>query len=214
MKIRTVVLILGIAGLAFYFWPSTPPAIDPPTMQPDGSTTDAGPIITTRTIDYVAILSSALSQKSRFLTLTLAENVVRDREIEVTVLGVPSRARVRVNYHAEYPIGYVLEAGSYSVAKDGKSLVVTLHRPELVATPAVKLKSYKVVDGGWLVDEKTALLKLQQLIQPEAERRAVFILKRPDVVPRSEKAFRAFLEPLLATAAEGGTAPTIKFAYR
>ena len=69
MKIRTVILILGVAGLAFYFWPSTPPSIDPPIMQPDGSTTEAGPIITTRTIDYVAILSSALSQKSRFLTL-------------------------------------------------------------------------------------------------------------------------------------------------
>jgi len=215
MNKLVAIFLTGAGAAAILVWVATRPSKPEAVVQLGSSTAETSSIVKIREVDFEAVLTSALSQKSSFLTLTLAENVVRDREIEATVLGLPSTARVRVNYHVEFPIGYVLDPGSYSVAKQGKNLVVTLHRPQLVAMPAVKLKSYKVLDSGILVDEKTALLKLQQRIQPEAERRAATILTRPDIAPRSEQAFRAFLEPLLATAAEGGTPPPeIRFAYR
>ena len=207
-------LLLGSAGVAFYHYSSGGNST-PPTMSPDGSATDGGIIVTKKTIDWETVLKSALSEQAKFTTLTLALDSMRDQDIEiiVPVVGNVSQARVRVKYHVEYPIGYVLEPGSFAVAQDAQGLVITLHRPELVGKPAVTLKSYEILDSGYLIDEKTALLELQQRIQPQAEARAAGILRRADIIPRSEKKLRDFLTPILA-AKGAGPAPQIRFAYR
>lgn len=210
------ILLAGASAFAIAYWAIWGRSESSPVGQMGSSTAETSSIVKIKEVDYVSILNSALSQKSRFIALTESQNANRDREIEATVLGIPaSNAKVRVNYHVEFPIGYSLEPGSYSVAKQATELVITLHHPQLVAPPAVTLKSFEVIDGGVLIDEKTALLLLQQRIQPETKRQAAAILKRPDIVVRSEKSFRGFLEPLLATAAKGGTPPPkIRFAYR
>ncbi len=207
-------LLLGSAGVAYYYY-SAHGSSAPPTMSPDGSATETGLIVTKKTIDWETVLKSTLSEQAKFTTLTLALDSMRDQDIELSVpiLGKVSQARVRVKYHAEYSIGYVLEPGSFAVAQDAQGLVITLHRPELVATPAVTLKSYDVLDSGYLIDEKADLLKLQQLIQPIAVAKAPAILRRADIIPRSEKKLRDFLTPILAAKA-GEAAPQIRFVYR
>ena len=207
-------LLLGSTGAAYYYYSSGTTSA-PPTMSPDGSATERGIVVTKKTIDWETVLKSTLSEQAKFITLTLALDSMRDQDIEISVpvLGKVSQARIRVKYHAEYSIGYILQPGSFGVAQDAQGLVITLHRPQLVATPAVTLKSYEVLDSGYLVDEKTDLLKLQQRIQPIAEAKAPAILRRADIIPRSEKKLRDFLTPILA-AKGGGPAPQIRFVYR
>ena len=61
--------------------------------------------------------------------------------------------------------------------------MLTMHRPRLIARPSVKLLSYEILERGILIDEKIALLELQQHIQPETEQLAKVVLRRPDVIP-------------------------------
>lgn len=220
MKTRTIlatvsVIALGAGGL--YLWDRNREFAAPPTMTPAGEATDNGWVVKRRTVDYEALIKSVLAEKSSFLALTLAEDIVRDQHLEKSIAYTPlpaSRARVRVKYHVEYPIGFALTPGNFAVSGGPAGLIITLRRPSLIAQPAVRLKSYQVLDSGFLIDEKTALLKLQQRIQPEAVDKAKQILKRRDVVVRSEKALRRFLERTLQQQAQGEPAPRLEFRYR
>lgn len=208
----SAVAIAG-AGLSLLKREGSPP----PEMDKKGEATDNGTIVKKKTIDYESVVRQALTERARFITLTLAREVIRDEQLETSIAYTPlptSTARLRVRYHVEYAIGY--ELGPRHVWVDGGSdgLIITLRRPQLVARPSVRLLSYKVLDSGYLIDEKTALLKLQQRIQPEAEKRGSALLARADVVPRSERMLRGFLQPLLAKAAEGQAPPSISFRYR
>lgn len=128
-------------------------------------------------------------------------------------MELSSNARVRVKYHVEYPIGFVFEPGTFAVAGDADGIGIGLRRPQLVARPSVKLQSARIIESGLTIDEQGALVKLQQRIQPEAERRAGLILRGQAIVPRSEAALRAFLVPFLATQAKGVKPPTIHIKY-
>lgn len=191
---------------------------EPLMLNNDGTTVEASWLpdwlYRRQSTDYSTIVKDAFQQRSRFLTMTVEQDIVRDQQLEVRLLRIPSRARVRVTYHVKYPIGYVLEPGKFAVAGEGDTLVITLERPTLIADPAVRLKSYRTVDGGLLIDEQEALLRLQQHIQPEAQRRAPAILARPGIIPRSEAALRGFLQPILASQAAGQRVPKLRFEYR
>jgi hypothetical protein len=215
-SLTTVSAIALAAGGYYYYLTQTGDVTSPPSMETDGETIDRGVLVERKTVDYEAIIKKALIQEASFLTLTLARDVVRDQHLETSIRYTPfpaSTARVRVKYHVEYPIGFVLRPGRFKVSGDATGLLITLHRPQLIAHPSVRLLSHRILDAGILVDEDAALVELQQRIQPEAERRAAGILRRPDVIPRSEKALRAFLEAILARQA-GGPAPPIRFRYR
>ncbi|MXO74784.1 hypothetical protein GRI40_06060 [Altererythrobacter aerius] len=185
-------------------------------MSPAGEGVDDGLIVRRRSVDYEAIVKSALAEKASLLTLTLAQDIVRDQHLEKSIAYTPlptSRARVRVTYHVEYPIGLNLAPGNFAVSGGPEKLVVTLRRPQLIAQPSVRLKSYQVLDSGYLVDEKTALLKLQQRLQPEAVENANKLLMRRDVLPRSEAVLRRFLEPILKQQAGYDPTPRLEFRY-
>ena len=131
------------------------------------------------------------------------------------MLGVAaSDTRVRVSYQVEYPIGYVMNADSFSVSGGDDELIITLAKPQLVVKPSVTLQKAEVIDTGFLIDEQAVLVKLQQDIQPTAEKQAAAVLQEADVIPASERALRDFLQPFLAAAADGGSVPTIKIVYR
>ena len=186
-------------------------------MVPDGEATDNGIIIKRRTIDYEAVIKSALVQEASFLTLTEKRDLIRDRHIATSIRFTPfpaSHAMVRVRYHAEWPIGYLLKPGKFRVSGGAAGVVITLHRPRLIARPSVRIVSYEVLESGILVDEKLALLELQKRLQPEAEKRAAEILALPSVIPRSERALRGFLEPILKQQTDGQPPPPITFVYR
>ena len=56
----------------------------PPTMTSEGQAS-SGVIIKHRTIDYEAILRSALTEKASFLTLTLSQDILRDQRLETSI---------------------------------------------------------------------------------------------------------------------------------
>ena len=187
----------------------------PTTLQPTGESDDHGLIVRTKTIDYQAIIKEAVATKAAFLTLTLSDDLIRHQHLSKSIEFTPfpaSTAEVRVKYHVEFPIGYLLSPGKFSVSGGKEGLVITLHRPRLIARPSVRLLSYDVVESGILIDEKTALLELQQRIQPESEKLAKAALLRPDILPVSENALRGFLQPFLKQ--QGQPPPPIKFEYR
>ena len=210
-------LLVGGAALTYYYSTREPSFDSPPTMTPAGEARQDGIIVKRKTIDYEAVIKSALAQKASFLTMTLEQDIVRDQHVETSIAYTPlpsSTARVRVKYRVEYPIGYDLARKNFAVSDGPGGLVVTLRRPKLIAQPSVRLKSYQVLDSGYLIDEKTALLKLQQRIQPETVKRAPTILRRLTVVSRSERALRDFLEPILRQQADGDRPPKLEFRYR
>ncbi len=212
-----IVCAVALAAAGYYFLGRADEPAEPLTLQSDGVTVDDGLLIKKKTIDYQAIIKEALAQKASFLTTTVSRDVVRDRRLEKAIKYTPfpaSTARVRVKYHVEYPIGYVLSPGTFKVSGGEDGLVMTLHRPRLIARPSVKLLSYDILEGGILIDEKVALLELQQLIQPQAERSAKAVLERPAILPASERALRGFLQPFLRNQSGGAPPPPITFQYR
>lgn len=215
---RLVVALVACAGVGTTYFAQnlTPPSVL--TLPETGTTTTSswlpGWLYQRRTVDYAAITAEAFQHRSRFLTQTVTQDVTRDQTLTFRVLGVPSRARVRVTYRAEYSLGYVLEPGHVSVAREGDTLVLTLDRPTLLSPVAIKLKGHQVLEGGLLIDEQEALLQLQQAVQAEAQQQAPAILARPGIIPASEQALRAFLEPILAARAAGIRPPLLRFQYR
>jgi len=207
---------LALAKGGYYYFSHGDQSLAP-TMNQTGEATDRGIIVERKTVDYEAIIKTALTEQASFLTATLKRDVAHIQHLETSIRYTPfpsSRATVRVKYHVEYPIGYVLRPGQFAVSGGAGGLVITLHLPQLIARPSVRLLSYDVLESGILIDEKAALLELQQNIQPQAESRAREVLDRPDVIPASERALRGLLQPILARAADGGAPPPITFNYR
>lgn len=212
-------LLAGVAVAALlatgyrYLRPDT----DPPTMRLTGEHTDEGLIVRRKTIDYQAVIAEAAASKASLLTMTVTREIVRNQQLSDSIRFTPfpaSTALIRVRYRVEYPIGYLLSPGTFRVAGGASGLTITLHRPRLVARPSVRLLSYAILERGILIDEKSALLELQQRIEPEAERLAGDVLTRSDVVPTSERALRALIVPFLRRAGDGADPPPITFDYR
>ena len=217
MKTKNVIFgctVLAVLAGA-YVMSGAPDGSETVTMQEDGVTEEDGLIVNTKTVDWQAVLKRAVETKTSLLTITKRDDVQRDRELSQAVFGVSaSDTRVRVSYQVEYPIGYIMNADSFSVSGGDYGLILTLDRPQLVAKPSVTLQKAEVIDTGFLIDEQAALVKLQQDIQPTAEKQAAAILKEADVLVASEKALKDFLQPFLEAAADGGPVPTIKIVYR
>ena len=218
MKSGTKILgSAALAALSGYYIMSSGASDDSETvtMQEDGVTEDKGVIVDTRTVDWQAVLKRAVEKKTSLLTMTKKDDLERDRDFTKAVFGVPaSNTRVRVTYHVEYPIGYVMNPGSFSVSGGDDGLILTLNKPQLVAKPSVTLQKAEVIDTGFLIDEQAVLVKLQQDIQPTAEKQAAAVLQEADVIPASERALRDFLQPFLEAAADGGSVPTIEIVYK
>lgn len=188
---------------------------DVPTMQQEGVTETKGIVTSARSVDWQVVLKRAVEKKTSLLTITKIYDIQRDRELTQSVFGVAaSDTRVRVKYHVEYPIGYVMTPGSFKVSGGAEGLVLALKRPQLIAKPSVTLNKAMVIDSGLLFDEQKALVRLQQSIQRDAEKKAKAVISGKDVLPTSERALRSFLQPFLEAAANGQQVPPIKITYR
>ncbi len=212
-------LLMGssVAAFSTYYivWSSAADNADTATMQPDGVTEQKGLVTQRRMVDWQVVLKSAVEKKTSLLTMTKKYEIQRDRELTQSIFKIEaSNPRVRVKYHVEYPIGYVMTPGSFKVSGGADGLVLTMKRPELIAKPSVRLDKAMVIDSGLLFDEQKALVKLQQSIQRVAEKRTKAVLRDKDVLPTSERALRAFLKPFLVAAADGKPVPPIKIIYR
>ena len=220
MKKRTILAAASAIALAagsFYYLRRDPADSLPPVMTREGESDDGGVIVRRRTIDYETVVRSALTQKASLITLTLAGDLIRDQNLETSIRFTPfpsSTARVRVKYHAEFVFGFPLEPGDFSVSRGAEGLVVRVRRPQLVAQPSVRLLSYAILDSGLLIDERTAVIELQERLQPEAERRGRRLAQRPGVSARSERVLRRFLQDVLDKAADPAADPPPRVVIR
>jgi len=201
---------LALAAASLYYLRREAGDDLPLRMNPAGEATNDGWVVRQRTVDYEAVVRSALEERASLIVLTLKGDVIRDQRLESSIHYTPlpvSTARVRVKYHVEYPIGFPLGSGDFSVSSEGGALVVHVRRPRLVARPSVRLLGYDVLESGILVDEKTAIIELQRRIQPEAERRGAKLAGRPSVAAVGERGLRLFLDGVLRQAARPDTKP-------
>lgn len=210
LRITAVLLLSGTAWLA-YRWLDRPPS--PPPLYADKASfgTSKGQNGSTRT-DYVATTRHALAARTRFVGATVSRSYTHIEHIEKPFFGLRSEATIQVAYRADYAFGYDLAPGRFAVTGDHNGIVVTLSKPRPVATPAAVLVSYRIPDHGLLIDEKRAVIELQQLIQPLAENNAASIAEEAAVAALCERSLRSFLQAVLAR--QSGRPPLLVIAYR
>ena len=88
MRLRTMlagVSVLALVAAGYQYFGREQGIGVPPRISPTGETNDDGWIVRRKTVDYEAITRSALMKQASFLTLTLAQDVVRNRHLETEI---------------------------------------------------------------------------------------------------------------------------------
>lgn len=164
--------------------------------------------------DYLTETKKAIHEQMKFLAAKVVRDYVLIEHIQKSKLGVKSEATVIVKYEVEYSFGYDLKPESFSISGDRNGITVTLKHPELVASPAVKIISHEIPSKGILIDEKEALLELQQELPTIAQNHSKAIQKDEAVIALCEKKLGEFLRDFLSKQPNVRVIPTIKFAYK
>lgn len=168
----------------------------------------------TKYTDYLAMTKTAMSEQMKFLAAKVDREYVQIEHIQKEKFGViKSDATIIINYAVEYSIGYDLKQDSFSISGDTGGITVTLHKPELVASPAVRIISHEIPSKGVLIDEQAAVIALQQQLPPVALSRAKAIQSDEAVIALCEKKLGAFLRDFLAKQPNVKIVPVIKFVY-
>jgi hypothetical protein len=168
----------------------------------------------TKFTDYLTVTKTAISEQMKFLAAKVDREYVHIEHLEVSKLTLKSQATVILKYKVEYSFGYDLKSDSFSITGDKNGITVTLNRPELVASPAVKIISHEIPSKGVFIDEKEALLVLQQQLPEIALARAKEIQKDEAVIALCEKKLGDFMHDFLAKQPNVRVIPSIKFAYK
>ena len=92
-----------------------------------------------------------------------------------------------MKYAIEYSLGFDLRPEKFSVSADESGIVVTIGRPQLVASPSVKILSHEIPSKGILIDEKEAVIQLQQQLHDIAALKGREISREEPVVALCEK---------------------------
>jgi hypothetical protein len=160
------------------------------------------------------VTKSAVADQMKFLAAKVDREYAHVEHIQKSKLGFKSDATIIVNYAVEYSIGYDLRPESFSVSGDEKGITVTLHRPEVVASPAVRIISHEIPSKGILIDEKAAVIALDERLHAIARDRARAIRDDEAVIALCEKKLRDFLHDFLAKQPNVRVVPIITFAYK
>lgn len=193
----------------------------PPTLvltEPAIITTQDHLVGKTQSIDLVAITESAITASRQLITAKVSRQYTHFERIERSILGLTSDAVITLQYTAEYAIGYDLANGRFEVSDEHASpgtgqdapsnpgtatinavpvITITLPPPHLVAQPGVRIDSHEVLNAGFLIDEKSAVIDLQQKLHRLALDRANAIAKDPAIVSLCEQQLLAFLRDIL-----------------
>lgn len=167
----------------------------------------------TKYVDYMSITKTAITERMKFLAAKVDRDAVQIQHLQKSFLKLKSDATVMVTYTVEYSVGYDLRPENFSVSAENGSIVVKLKRPELVAAPAVRIVSSEVVGTGLMIDEKTALIELQQKLPDIALAKGQNIPKDEAVVALCEKKLSEFLHDFLAKQPNVKVVPAIRFVY-
>lgn len=167
----------------------------------------------TKYTDYLSTTKSAIAEQTKFLAAKVDREYVHVEHIERSKLLLKSEATIILKYAAEYSVGFELRPDDFSIGADASGIVVTLKKPKLVASPAVKLISHEIPSKGMLIDEKSAVIELQQQLHQVAEKKGQDIAAEEAVIALCEKSLAAFLRDFLSKQPNVKMVPPIQFKY-
>ncbi len=168
----------------------------------------------TKYTDYVSVTKTALEKQSKFLAAKVDREYVHVEHIQKSAFGLDSEATIILKYNVEYSFGYDLRPGSFAITGDRKGITITLNKPEMVASPAVSLLSHEIPSKGLFIDEKGAIIALQQQLSSVAKKRADDLKGDEAVIALCEKKLGEFLREFLMRQPNVRGVPVIRVAYR
>jgi hypothetical protein len=217
-SIASILIAVFISGTAIYSYRHIQQAQQETlaklfVVQEELSTTRQDLLGYTQFTDYLTQGKTALAEQMKFLAAKVDREYAQVQHIQKSTLGFNSDATILIRYAVEYSFGYDLRPDSFSISGNKDGITVTLGRPELVASPAVNILSHEIPSTGLLIDEKAAVIALQQQLFGLAKRHAVQIQRDEAVVALCEKKLAEFLHDFLAKQPNVKVVPAIKFAY-
>ncbi len=168
----------------------------------------------TKFTNYLSESKKAIEGQMKFLGAKVDREYVQIEHLQKSTLGLKSDATIILKYAVEYSFGYDLKPESFTVLGDKTGITITLNKAESVASPAVKILSHEIPEKGLLIDEKAAVIALQQQLHAVAQNRAKEVQKEEAVVALCEKKLGEFLRDFLTKQSNVGVIPSIKFVYK
>ncbi len=167
----------------------------------------------TRYTDYLSTTKKAITEQTKFLAATLDREYVHVEHIERSRFGLKSDATVILKYAVEYSVGFDLRQENFNVGGDASGIVISLPKPQLVASPAIRLISHEIPSKGILIDEKAAVIALQQQLHQIAEKKGKEIAGEETVIALCEKKLASFFRDFLSKQPNVKIVPHIEFKY-
>jgi hypothetical protein len=169
----------------------------------------------TRYTAYLTAGKQTLGGQAKLLTATVTREEGLTQVITRSLLPhVNSTGTVAMWYGAEYAFGYDLRPDQFDLRATPSGIEVRVKKPALVATPAVSKLTYKVLEGGVLVDEKAAVIKLYEEAAGRAARQGAAMASDPAVVALCEKKLLEFLYAFIEKQPGVKVVPRITVVYR
>lgn len=164
--------------------------------------------------DYLTESKKAIEGQMKFLAAKVDREYTLVEHLQKSTFGLKTNATIIVIYTVEYSFGYDLKPDSFTITGDKEGISITLNRPELVASPAVKIISHDIASKGVLIDEKAAIIALQQQLPTVALNRAKEIQKEEAVIALCEKKLSEFMRDFISKQPNVKLIPAIKFIYK
>lgn len=167
----------------------------------------------TKYTDYIIESKKALEEQMKFLAAKVDREYVVVEHVQVSKLGVTSDAAVKLTYAVEYSFGFDLKSGNYHISDGPEGITVTISKPSLVASPAVKPLSHEILNRGILTDEKSAIIEIQRNLPERALKDAAKIAEEEAIVALCEKKLIEFIREFLIKKPDVKFVPIIKVKY-
>ena len=166
----------------------------------------------TRYTSYLTAGKQTLAEQMKLLAATVVREEGATQIIEKSVLGIAGV--VAITYTAEYAFGFDLRPESYELHATDSGIEVHIHRPALVAAPAVTNLQHRILSGGLLTDNKGAVIKLSQEAAKRARQQGEAMASDPAVLALCEKSLTEFLYGFLTKQPGVKHVPRIRVVYK
>lgn len=168
----------------------------------------------TKYTDYLSAGEKALSSQVKFVAASVTRNERDTRSTEKSWLGYKLKGAVVVTYSAEYTFGFEMGPSDYALTQDKNEIVITVNRPVLMATPAVKNLHHEVLADGWFINGSQAALNMYELASKRAEEQGHEMASDPAVLALCEKNLSAFVRDFLSKQKGVHYVPAVRVVYR
>ena len=219
VAIVLALLLIGVSGASWFFYTRQNEQIHDTLanlhlVKEELSTTKQELLGYTKYTDYLVATKTAMTEQMKFLAAKVDREYNLVEHIQKSKLGIPSEATIILKYSVEYSFGYDLKPESFNISGDKNGITITLNKPEVVASPAVKMHSHEIASKGVFVDEKEAIIELQQKLSGVAQVQAKEIQKEEAVIALCEKKLVEFLRDFMMKQPNVVFVPAIRIAYK